>query len=41
MMTFLALILYFLARIALTLVSTSAIVGYFQKVNFWGFKLVI
>ena len=41
MMTFLALILYFLARIALTLVSTSAIFGCFEKVNFWGFKLVI
>ena len=41
MMEFLALNLHFLARITLTLISSSAIIDYFQKVNFQGFNLVI
>ena len=40
MMKFLALTLHFLARITLTLISFSAIIDYFQKVNFQGFNLV-
>ena len=40
-MKFLALTLYLLARITLTLISSSAITGCFQKVNFQGFNLVI
>ena len=38
-MKLLPLTLYLLARITLTLIS-SAIIGYFQKVNFQGFNLV-
>ena len=41
MMKFLALTLYLLARITLTLISSSAIIGCFQKLNFQGFNLVI
>ena len=41
MMKFLALTLYLLARITLTLISSSAITVCFQKVNFQGFNLVI
>ena len=41
MMKFLALTLYLLARITLTLISSSAIFGCFKKVNFQGFTLVI
>ena len=40
-MKFLALTLYLLARITLTLISSTAIIGYFQKLNFQGFNLVI
>ena len=40
MMKFLALALYLLARITLTLISNSAITGCFQKVNFQEFYLV-
>ena len=40
-MKFLALTLYLLARITLTLISSSAIIGCFQKLNFQGFNLVI
>ena len=40
MMKFLAFTLYLLARIALTLISFSAIIGYFEKVSFKGFNLV-
>ena len=41
MMKFLALTLYFLATITLTLISFSAINGCFQKINFQGLNLVI
>ena len=41
MMKFLALTFYFLARIILTLISSSAITDCFQKVNFQGFNFVI
>ena len=41
MMKFFALILYLLARITLTLVSSSAITGCFQKFNIPGFNVVI
>ena len=41
MMKFLALTSDLLSRITLTLISSSAITGYFQKVNFQGFHLVI
>ena len=41
MMKFLALTLYLLARIALTLISSFAIISCFQKDNFQGFNLVI
>ena len=34
MMKFIALIFYLLARITLTLISSSAIIGCFKKVNF-------
>ena len=40
-MKFLALTSYLLARITLTLISSFAITGCFQKVNFQGFNLVI
>ena len=40
-MKFLALTLYLLAIITLTLISSSAIIGCFQKFNFQGFNLVI
>ena len=41
MMKLLALILSLLARITLTLISSSAIIGCFQKLNFQGSNLVI
>ena len=41
MMKFLALTLYLLVRITLTLISSSAIIDCFIKVNFQGFNLVI
>ena len=41
MMEFLALTSYLLARITLTLMSSFAITGCFQKVNFQEFNLVI
>ena len=41
MMKFLALALHFLARITLTLISSSVITGCFQKLNFQEFNLVI
>ena len=41
MMNFLILTLYLLARITLTLISSSAITGCFQKVSFQEFNLVI
>ena len=41
MMKFLALTLYFLARVTLTVISSSDIILCFQKVNFQGFNLVI
>ena len=41
MMKFLALTLYLVVRIALTLISTPVIIGCFQKINFEGFNLVI
>ena len=42
MVKFLALSLYLLARITLTLISSSAIIDHFQKVNFQkGINLVI
>ena len=40
-MKFLALTLHLVARITLTLISSPAIIGCFQKVNFQGFNLVI
>ena len=40
-MKFLALILHLLARIRLTLISSFAIIGCFQKVNFRRFNLVV
>ena len=40
MMKFLALTLYLLARIILTLISSSATTGFFQKLNFQEFNLV-
>ena len=40
-MKFLALTLYLCARIISTLISSSAIIGCFRKVNFQGFNLVI
>ena len=40
-MKFLALTSYLLARITLTLMSSFAITGCFQKVNFQEFNLVI
>ena len=41
MVKFLALTLYLLARITLTLISSTAIIGYFKKLNFQGFNLAI
>ena len=41
MMKFLALILYSCARIISTLISSSAIIGCFRKVNFQGFNLAV
>ena len=41
MMKFLALTLYLLARITLTLISSPAIIGCFREVNFQGFNLII
>ena len=41
MMKFLALTFYLLARITLTLISSSAIIDCFIKVNFQGFNLII
>ena len=41
MMKFLALTFYLLARITLTLISSFAITGCFQKFNFQGFNLVV
>ena len=41
MMKFLALTLYFLARITLTWISSPAIIDCFQKVNFQGLNLLI
>ena len=41
MLKFLALTLDFLARITLTLISSSAIISCFKKVNSQGFNLVI
>ena len=41
MRKFLVLTLYLLARITLTLISSSAIIGFFKKVSFQGFNLVI
>ena len=41
MMKLLTLTLYLLARITLTLISSSAITGCFQKANFQEFNLVI
>ena len=41
MMKFLALTVYLVARITLTLISSPAIFGCFQKVNFQGINLVI
>ena len=41
MMKFLALTSALLARTTLTLISSFAITGYFEKVNFQGFNLVI
>ena len=41
MMKFLALILYLVVRITLTLISSPAIIGCFRKINFQGFNLVI
>ena len=40
-MTFLALTSYLLVRITLNLISSFAMTGCFQKVNFQGFNLVI
>ena len=40
-MKFLALTLYLVARITLTLISSPAIIGCFRKGNFEGFNLVI
>ena len=40
-MKFLVLTLYFLARITLTLISSSVITGCFQKVNFQGFNFLL
>ena len=39
MMKFLALTLYLLAGITLTLISSTAIIGCFQKANFQGLNL--
>ena len=39
-MRFLALTLYLMARITLTLISSLTIIGCFRKVNFQGFNLV-
>ena len=41
MMKFLALVLYLVARITLTLTSSSPVTGCFGKVNFREFSLVI
>ena len=41
MMKFLALTLYLVVRITLTLISSPAIIGCFRKINFQGFNLVI
>ena len=41
MMKLLAFTLYLVPRITLTLISSPAIIGCFQKVNFQGFNLVI
>ena len=41
MRKFLVLTLYLLARITLTLISSSAITGCFQKLNFQEFNLVM
>ena len=40
-MKFLALTMNLLARVTLTLISFSAVIGFFKKVNFKGFSLVI
>ena len=40
-MKFLALTSYLLTRAGLTLISSFAITSCIQKVNFWGFNLVI
>ena len=40
-MKFLALVWYLLARITLTLISSFANTGCFQKVNFQGFNFVV
>ena len=41
MIKFLALTLYLVVRITLTLISSPAIIGCFRKINFQGFNLVI
>ena len=41
MMKFLALILYLVVRITLTLISSPAMIGCFRKINCQGFNLVI
>ena len=41
MMRFLALALFLLARVTLTLISSIAIIGCFQKLNFRGFNIVV
>ena len=41
MTKFLALTLYLLVRITLTLVSTTTIIGCFQNWNFQGFNVVL
>ena len=41
MMKFLALTLYLLSGITLTLILSTAIIGYFHELNLQGFNLVI
>ena len=41
MMKFLALTLYSVVRMTLTLISSPAIIGCFRKISFQGFNLVI
>ena len=41
MMKFLTLAVYLLTRITLVLISSSAIIDCFEKVNFQGFNLVL